>query len=101
MYSDRWETWKHERQLQWSRCWDTALGFWNLTRGRESGRGTLLSGGQFDQAVASEKVTEALKGGLSTDGKPCLWSVKRKASSTARVTARAVTKVGVSDPGGM
>ena len=48
-------------------------------------------------AVASEKVTEALKGWLSTDGKRAK-SVNAKASLTARETSRAVTKVGVSDP---
>ena len=48
-------------------------------------------------AVASEKVTEALKGWLSTDGNRAK-SVNAKASLTARETFRAVTKVGVSDP---
>ena len=38
-----------------------------LTCGRESGRGTLL-GGQFDWGGRSKRVTEALKGWLSTDG---------------------------------
>ena len=48
-------------------------------------------------AVASKRVTEALKGSLSMDGnhaKEC----NAKASLTARLTGRAVTKVGVSDP---
>ena len=48
-------------------------------------------------AVASKKVTEAFKGYLSTDGNRAS-SVNAKASLTARGTARAVTKVGVSDP---
>ena len=48
-------------------------------------------------AVASKKVTEALKGWLSTDGNRAV-SVNAKASLTARPTGRAVTKVGVSDP---
>ena len=48
-------------------------------------------------AVASKKVTEALKGWLSTDGNRAV-SVNVEASLTARPTGRAVTKVGVSDP---
>ena len=48
-------------------------------------------------AVASKRVTEALKGWLSTDGNRAV-SVNVKASLTARPTGRAVTKVGVSDP---
>ena len=48
-------------------------------------------------AVASEKVTEALKGWLSTDGNRAM-SVNVKANLTARPTGRAGTKVGVSDP---
>ena len=48
-------------------------------------------------AVASKKVTEALKGSFSTDGNRAV-SVNAKTSLTARVTIRAVTKVGVSDP---
>ena len=48
-------------------------------------------------AVASKRVTEALKGWLSTDRNRAV-SVNVKASLTARPTGRAVTKVGVSDP---
>ena len=48
-------------------------------------------------AVASQRVTEALKGSFSTDGNRAL-SVNAKTSLTARMTVRAVTKVGVSDP---
>ena len=48
-------------------------------------------------AVASKRVTEALKGWLSTDGNRAV-SVNVEASLTARPTGRAVTKVGVSDP---
>ena len=48
-------------------------------------------------AVASKKVTEALKGWLSTDGNRAK-SANAKASLTARETFRAGTKVGVSDP---
>ena len=48
-------------------------------------------------AVASKKVTEALKGSFSTDGNRAV-SVNAETSLTARATVRAVTKVGVSDP---
>ena len=52
--------------------------------------------GSLTGAVASKKVTEALKGRLSADGNRTL-SVNAKAGLTARQTSRAVTKVGVSD----
>ena len=52
--------------------------------------------GSLTGAVASERVTEALKGWLSTDGNRAM-SVNAKAGLTARPTSRAVTKVGVSD----
>ena len=52
--------------------------------------------GSLTGAVASKKVTEALKGRLSADGNRTM-SVNAKASLTARPTSRAVTKVGVSD----
>ena len=48
-------------------------------------------------AVASQKVTEALKGSLSTVGNRTK-SVKAKESLIARHTGRARTKVGLSDP---
>ena len=48
-------------------------------------------------AVASKRVTEALKGWLSTDGNRA-QSANAKANLTARPTGRAGTKVGVSDP---
>ena len=48
-------------------------------------------------AVASERVTEALKGGLRLNGNQP-QSVKAKARLTARWTNRAETKVGLSDP---
>lgn len=67
-----------------------------LTRGHESGLGT-LSGGQFDWGGRLPKVTEALKGSLSTVGNRTK-SVKAKESLIARHTGRARTKVGLSDP---
>ena len=47
-------------------------------------------------AVASKKVTEALKGWLSADGNRAV-SVNAEASLTVRPTSRTGTKVGVSD----
>ena len=52
--------------------------------------------GSLTGAVASKKVTEALKGWLSADGNRA-QSVNAKASLTVRPTSRTVTKVGVSD----
>ena len=52
--------------------------------------------GSLTGAVASEKVTEALKGQLSADGNRAV-SINAEAGLTARPTSRAVTKVGVSD----
>ncbi len=48
-------------------------------------------------AVASQKVTEALKGSLRRDGNPPL-SARAQGSLTARETARAEGKPGPSDP---
>ena len=48
-------------------------------------------------AVASERVTEAPKGSLRMVGNHSK-SVKAKGSLTARLTGRAGTKVGLSDP---
>ncbi len=48
-------------------------------------------------AVASQRVTEAPKGSFSTDGNRAK-SVKAETSLTARLTSRAGTKVGLSDP---
>ncbi len=53
--------------------------------------------GSLTGAVASYKVTEARKGSLSTLGNRAT-SVKAKGSLTARLTSRAGTKVGFSDP---
>ncbi len=47
--------------------------------------------------VASQKVTEALKGSLRWHGNPP-ESAKAKGSLTVRLTSRAGTQVGLSDP---
>ena len=53
--------------------------------------------GSLTGAVASERVTEAPKGSLRLDrNQP--KSVKAEGSLTARVTARADAKAGLSDP---
>ena len=67
-----------------------------LTNGREPAFGQCQMG-SLTGAVASERVTEAFKGSLSTDGNRA-ESANAEVSLTARPTSRAVTKVGVSDP---
>ena len=67
-----------------------------LTPGRDpAGRQCLV--GSLTGAVASQNVTEAPKGSLSTIGNRA-QSVKAQGSLTARLTRRAGTKVGLSDP---
>ena len=53
--------------------------------------------GSLTGAVACERVTEAPKGSLRLNGNQPM-SVKAKGSLTARLTSRAETKVGLSDP---
>ncbi len=53
--------------------------------------------GSLTGAVASQKVTEAPKGSLSTFGNRA-QSVKVEGSLTARPTSRAGAKAGLSDP---
>ncbi len=53
--------------------------------------------GSLTGAVASQNVTEALKGSLSLVGNQ-VSSVSAQGSLTVRVTTRAGTKVGTSDP---
>ena len=67
-----------------------------LTCARKPGGGQCQVG-SLTGAVASERVSEALKGYLKMVGNH-LQSAKAKGSLTARVTARADTKVGLSDP---
>ena len=67
-----------------------------LTCSRNPGEGHCQVG-SLTGAVASERVTEAFKGYLSTDGNRAK-SVNAEGSLTARPTSRAGTKVGVSDP---
>ena len=67
-----------------------------LTCARYPGRGQCLAG-SLTGAVASEIVSEALKGSLRMDGNHP-QSAKAEGSLTARATVRAGTKVGLSDP---
>ena len=71
-----------------------SIGF--LTCTHDLGGGQCLAG-SLTGAVASERVSEALKGSLSTVGNRTK-SVKAKESLIARHTGRARTKVGLSDP---
>ena len=66
-----------------------------LTFARNPGKGQCLVG-SLTGAVASQRVTEALKGTLSMDGNHAK-SAKAKGCLTARRTCRAGTKVGLSD----
>ena len=67
-----------------------------LTTRRNPGVGQCQVG-SLTGAVASERVTEAPKGSLRTVGNRSK-SVKAEGSLTARLTSRADTKVGLSDP---
>ena len=67
-----------------------------LTCIRNPGEGQCQAG-SLTGAVASERVSEALKGSLRMVGNHSK-SVKAKGGLTARATARAGTKVGLSDP---
>ena len=67
-----------------------------LTERRNPGSGHCQVG-SLTGAVASQNVTEAPKGSLRMVGNHPK-SVKAEGSLTARVTARAGTKVGLSDP---
>ena len=71
-----------------------SIGF--LTCARDPGGGQCLTG-SLTGAVASERVSEALKGSLRMVGNHSK-SVKAEGSLTARMTVRAGTKVGLSDP---
>jgi hypothetical protein len=53
--------------------------------------------GSLTGAVSSQRVTEEYKGALSAVGNRTM-RVKAKGRFTVRVTTRAVTKVGLSDP---
>ena len=67
-----------------------------LTCGRDPAGGQCLAG-SLTGAVASEKVSEALKGSLRMDGNHP-ESAKAEGSLTATPTGGADTKVGLSDP---
>jgi hypothetical protein len=67
-----------------------------LTSDRDPVQGQCLVG-SLTGAVASQNVTEALKGSLSLVGNQVL-SVSAQESLTVRPTGRAGTKVGTSDP---
>ena len=68
-----------------------------LTCGSESSRGTLL-GGQFDWGGRLLKSNGGVQRFAQLERKSSKKSANAEASLTARLTGRAVTKVGVSDP---
>ena len=70
--------------------------FGALTETRYPGPGPCVVG-SLTGAVSSQRVTEEHEGTLSTVGHRTV-SVKAKARLTARLTSRAGTKVGLSDP---
>ena len=70
--------------------------YWISNQKPLPGYGT-MSGGEFDWAVASERVSEALKGSLRMVGNHSK-SAKAEGSLTATPTGGAGTKVGLSDP---
>ena len=57
-----------------------------------------MSGGQFDWGGRLQKGNGGAQRLAQHGRKPCIQSANAKASLTARLTGRAVTKVGVSDP---
>ena len=67
-----------------------------LTSDRDPVQGQCMVG-SLTGAVASQKVTEAPKGSLNLVGNQ-VSSVSAQGSLTVRVTTRAGTKVGISDP---
>ena len=67
-----------------------------LTQARNPGRGPCVVG-SLTGAVSSQRVTEEHEGTLSAVGHRAL-SAKAQGCLTARATARAGTKVGLSDP---
>ena len=67
-----------------------------LTSVRDPDQGQCVVG-SLTGAVSSQSVTEEHEGGLSAVGNRAL-SVKAQARLTARLTSRAGTKVGLSDP---
>ena len=70
--------------------------FGYLTCARKPGEEQCLVG-SLTGAVTSQTVTEVREGSLSLIGNQAL-SVKAQGSLTARLTSRAGTKVGLSDP---
>ena len=82
-------------------CVESPLGYHSCVTGVLTSRGNPGDGqfqvGSLTGAVASQRVTEALKGTLRMIGNHSS-SVNAEECLTARPTSRAGTKVGVSDP---
>ena len=84
-----------------SACGESLLGYHSsiaevLTLSRKPANGQCQAD-SLTGAVASQRVTEAPKGTLRMDGNHS-QSVKAEGCLTARLTSRAETKVGLSDP---
>ena len=80
-----------------SRCWDTTLLLLVVEHRTVKPEDGQCQVGSLTGAVASERVSEALKGSLRMVGNHSK-SAKAEGSLTARVTARADRKLGLSDP---
>ena len=80
-----------------SRCWDTTLAVSGFLTSRRDPAVGQCQAGSLTGAVASERVSEALKGSLRMVGNH-LKSAKAEGSLTATPTGGAGTKVGLSDP---
>ena len=82
-------------------CEESLLGYYSSCIGVLTGCHKLVTGqcqvGSLTGAVASQRVTEALKGTLRMVGNHSA-SVNAEECLTARHTSRAGTKVGISDP---
>ncbi len=93
---DRWETKKDGRQLSGVAVGIPPCSTGFLTSCHELAMGQCQAG-SLTGAVASERVSEALKGSLRMVGNH-LKSAKAEGSLTATPTGGAGTKVGLSDP---
>jgi Family of unknown function (DUF6467) len=72
-------------------------GQWGALTGRRPRSGPYQAG-SLTGAVASQTVTEASKGPLSLVGNQACKSIRAEGGLTVRLTSRAGTKVGPSDP---
>ncbi len=93
---DRWEAVNLERQFRGAAVGIPPLCCWASNQ-RPLSAGGQCQAGSLTGAVASERVSEALKGSLRMVGNHSK-SAKAEGSLTATPTGGAGTKVGLSDP---